>query len=145
MTEPEIFIPRPILVMMLALTGFAVLATGLARATGHGVTREDATGRTVPFSVAEVGEAALVARMADGRRIRLARAGENIFPRMILQGFATVRARDGVPMAAPLRLLVAADGERLVVDPATGHSVRLAAFGPDNGRSFDALLRGTRR
>lgn len=142
----QIFVPRPVLIGMIALASFAIVSTGVARATHVGVTREELNpaGRHVSFrfSVGADGEAPIVAVRADGQRVPIAATHQDIFPRLILQGFANIRARAGVDPAAPMLLVVGADGERLLVDPATNHSVRLAAFGSENGGAFDAILKG---
>ena len=44
----------------------------------------------------------------------------------------------------PVTLVETGDGERLLVDPATHRTIRLAAFGPENQRSFDAIFDGGR-
>lgn len=138
----QIFIPKPVLAGMIALASFAIVSTGLARATQVGVTREAAgpTTRSVGFRFAMRGDSAIVATRIDGRRLTLARDHEEIFPRLILQGFQNIRVRDGVALDAPMALVVARDGQRLLVDPATRVTVRLAAFGSQNGAAFDALL-----
>lgn len=140
----QIFIPKPILWMMIGLALFTIVAVGIARATRIGVTREHpaAAVQSVTFRTGAVAEAPIVARLADGRRVRLAGDHQDIFARMILQGITTIRHDDTAPADAPLDLVVTRDGQRLIVDRATGHTIRLAAFGPENGHSFDALLKG---
>ena len=143
--EDQIFIPKPILFMMIALALFTVIAVGMARASQRGVTREDpvAPGKRISFTVAMAGpEGAIDVTRADGRTIRLAGAHQDIFPRLILQGFQNIRMRDGVALDRPMAIIVSPDGQRLLEDQATRHTVRLAAFGPDNGASFDAILTG---
>ena len=132
--------------MMIALALFTILAIGIARATGIGLTRETAAAPLVrvTFRTGPVAEGPIVATLADGRSVRLAGAHEDIFPRMILQGITTIRHDVNVPADAPLAIEVAGDGQRLIVDAATGHVIRLSAFGRENGHSFDALLAGAR-
>ena len=72
--------------------------------------------------------------------MKLAGDHEDIFPRMILMGITTIRHDVNVSADAPLTMEVAPDGQRLIIDKATGHTIRLIAFGPENGHSFDALL-----
>lgn len=143
--EDQIFIPKPILYMMIALALFTIVSVGMARASQRGVTREDAIapGKRVDFTVAMAGpEGAIDVLRADGRTIRLAGPHQDIFPRLILQGFQNIRARSGVSFDRPMAIVVSPDGQRLLEDQTTHHTVRLSAFGPDNGVSFDAILTG---
>jgi putative photosynthetic complex assembly protein len=143
----EIYIPRPILYALIALILFTIAAVATGRALQRGVTHEDRLHptREVAFTFATTPDNALVATRADGRRVTMAGANEEIFPRLILRGLATLRTRDAADQRAPVRLLVMRDGQRLLVDGATGRVLRLAAFGPENGHSFDALLAEPRR
>lgn len=144
----QIFIPRPIVYAVIALIAFVVVTVALGRVFQVGVTHEGTLhpDRVVTFRVAGANGGALVATRSDGLVVPLARAGEEIFPRLILRSVGNIRMREGVPLSAPLELALMPDGERLIVDPATRRTVRLAAFGPDNGAVLDPLLAtGARR
>ena len=138
----QIRISKPVLYMMIALVAFSIVTIAAGRMFQVGVTHEGTLHpvRSVDFTVAGSQGGALVVTRADGFRVQLAAPGEEIFPRLILRSVANIRTRDGVPLSAPLILDVMPDGQRLIVDPATHRTLRLAAFGPENGAMLDPLL-----
>ena len=142
----EIVVPRPVIYLTLAMIVFTILSVGTARAFGIGMTHEGrlAETRTVSFRFTSppIGQTptAIVARTLDGRNVLLAKENEEIFPRLILRSVANLRLRDGVDQDLPVQLIQTRDGQRLIVDPATRRTMRLAAFGPDNQAMFDPLF-----
>ena len=142
--DDQIHVPRQVVWLTAAMVTIAIVAVALGRLLQLGVTHEGALQptRTASFRFSQSLHGPVVATTADGRRVTLAGANEELFPRLILRSVATIRARDGVDPAAPMRLIAMADGERLLIDPATRHILRLAAFGPVNQRDFDRLFGG---
>ncbi len=148
----QIHVPRPVIWLTAALIAFTIVSILVARVTEIGLTREGALSPIRETSFVASGEgyigdpnpASLVASRSDGQRIVLADAGEEVFPRLILRGIASRRASAGIDPATPIRLIETGDGQRLLIDDATGQVVRLSAFGPENGVSFDTVLEGAR-
>jgi putative photosynthetic complex assembly protein len=138
----QILIPRPILYAMIALMVFTIASIALGRAFQVGVTHEGVLHpvRAVSFTMSGSEGGALSVRRSDGLTVPLAKDGEEIFPRLILRSVANIRLRDGVPLGAPLTLDLMANGQRLLVDPATHRVMRLDAFGPENARVLDGLF-----
>ncbi|RPF71765.1 photosynthetic complex assembly protein PuhC [Aurantiacibacter spongiae] len=145
----QIMVPREVVILV---AGFLLLSLALiagSRLTGIGETREGplAVRETALFTVTGAGRIgddpvpALVATTEGGERIELAGKGEELFPRLIVRGILTMRARRAIPADRPIALDVSQDGQRVLLDPETGQIFRLAAFGPENGHSFDALLK----
>lgn len=62
------------------------------------------------------------------------------FIRGVLRGMARERRMHGIGAEPPFTLTLWQDGSLSLVDDATGRSVELGAFGPDNRAAFDALL-----
>ncbi len=144
----QIHVPREVVYLTIGFIGLCLVLIMGARMTDIGTTHEDpaALRPVASFTVAGAGRIgeepapALVATEADGRRIVLAGVGEEEFPRLMIRGLLTLRERRGIDAALPISLEVDANGQRLLVDPQTGYAIRLAAFGPENGHSFDTLL-----
>jgi putative photosynthetic complex assembly protein len=142
----QIVVPREVIWLTVALIAFTVLSVTAARLLDIGVTREGALTETrrvsFRFVAPPVGQKAIavVATRADGSRIVLAHANEEIFPRLILRSVSNIRVREGVDPQTPVELVETPDGQRMIVDPATHRTMRLAAFGPDNQALFDPLF-----
>ena len=140
--DDEIVVPRPVIYLTIAMILFAIVAVAAARTLQWGVTHEGALApaRSASFRYVQSLHGPVVATRADGRQVVLAPANEELFPRLIIRSVANIRARDNADPTAPLTLVETGDGERLLVDAASHRTVRLAAFGPDNQRSFDAIF-----
>ena len=144
----QIFVPREVVILVAGFLLLSLVLIAGSRLTGIGETKEgplDARATQI-FTVSGAGQIgddpvpALVAVTSAGQRIQLAGTGEELFPRLIVRGILTMRERRGIPANLPIALDVAPDGQRVLVDPQTGQMFRLAAFGPENGHSFDSLL-----
>jgi putative photosynthetic complex assembly protein len=138
----QILIPKPILYAMIALVAFTIVSVALGRIFQVGVTREGTLHprQSVTFTVSGSEGGPLIVQRSDGLAVPLAKAGEEIFPRLILRSVANIRMREGIALSTPLKIDLMADGEHLLVDPATHRVMRLDAFGPENGRFLDRLL-----
>lgn len=68
--------------------------------------------------------------------------GEDGFMRSVMRGFARERKASGLGQETPFRLTVWQNGLVAMIDPATGRTVELSAFGPDNVGAFTRLLEG---
>jgi putative photosynthetic complex assembly protein len=138
----QIHVPKPVMIMMIALIVFSITAVAVSRVWQIGVTHEDTLHpvRSARFTVTGSNGGALIVRRADGMTVQLAKAGEEIFPRLILRSVGNIRQRDGVSLSSPLQIDLMPDNQRLLVDPATHRVLRLDAFGPENAQMLDALL-----
>tara|TARA_B100000953_G_scaffold112240_1_gene92424 strand:- start:817 stop:1341 length:525 start_codon:yes stop_codon:yes gene_type:complete len=142
----QIHVPRPIIWLTLALILFTIAAVSIGRIYDIGFTREGALAETravsFRFRAPPIGETpiAIVATRADGSSVVLAKENEETFPRLILRSFSNIRMREGVDPDTPIQLIETADGQRLLVDPATHRTMRLAAFGPENQEMFDPVF-----
>ena len=63
------------------------------------------------------------------------------FIRGLMRGLARERRMNGVGAAAPFRLESWPNGQLSLTDLATGRTIELTAFGPDNRAAFAALIR----
>ena len=142
----QIYVPRPVIYLFIALILFTVTTVAIGRVYNIGLTKEGALAeaRSVSFRfrAPPIGEAptAIVATRADGSTVVLAKENEEVFPRLILRSFSNIRMRLGVDPDTPIELIETPDGQRMLLDPATKHSMRLAAFGRDNQALFDPLF-----
>lgn len=145
-------VPRPALLMALALVTIALVLTALVRlgvAEREAVpaverARSGATPVTIRMlTFADMPDGAV--RIADARSGRTIASfhGENDgggFVRGVLRGMARDRQMRGVGQAPPFKLTLWQDGSLSLLDPATGRSVELGAFGPDNRAAFLRFL-----
>ncbi len=145
-------VPRPALIMALALVAITLFMTVLVRL---GVAEREAVpaverARTGAAPVAE--RALIFADMPDGAvRIADASSGRTIvslhgerdgggFVRGVLRGMARERMMRGVGQQPPFILTLWQDGSLSLADRTTGRSVELGAFGPDNRAAFLRFL-----
>jgi putative photosynthetic complex assembly protein len=135
--------PRAPLVGMGALVLMSFLLVVSARLTG--------TTAALPPPAAAIAERELrfedrddgsvVVRDADtGAVIQVLVRGTNGFVRSTMRGLARDRRSRGIGPEIPFRLIARADGSLTLEDPATGHNVPLAAFGPTNAGVFAGFL-----
>ena len=141
-------VPRPALAMALGLVGVSLVMTtavrlGLAdREAVPAVARAEA-------GISSVSERSLrFEDMVDGSvRVSDADTGEEIasligendgggFVRGVLRGMARERAMRDIGQTSAFTLTLWQDGSLSLNDPATGRSVELGAFGPDNRAAF---------
>jgi len=76
----------------------------------------------------------------SGQEIRRLLAGEDGFIRSTLRGLVRARRARGAGQAVPFRLGLRQSGQLLLLDPATGQSIDLWAFGNTNAEAFAGLL-----
>jgi len=88
--------------------------------------------------------AVVVRDFATGETVRVLIDGVpgNGFVRGVMRGMARERRIRGVGMEAPISLTLWKNGALSLTDKATGRSVELGSFGPDNRAAFAALLPG---
>lgn len=77
----------------------------------------------------------------SGQRITHLEPGSDGFIRATLRSLVRERRLRQLGREAPFLLTAHADGRLTLADPATGRSVNLEAFGPDNAGAFARLLR----
>lgn len=147
-------IPRVPLVMM----GSLALATlALAGATSAGwIAREAvpsearaaagvaATAERSLYFFDEDGGGVRIEDAANGQTIARIEPGTGGFIRTTMRGLVHVRRSKGIGAETPFVLTEWDDGALSLSDDATGESVELGAFGPDNRAAFAALLEGGR-
>ncbi|GJE28555.1 photosynthetic complex assembly protein PuhC [Methylobacterium organophilum] len=136
-------IPKLAALGILGLLGFTMVAAGFGR-------RED-IGRTVlpeatplarlDFRAEDAADGSIALKdAATARLLATIRPGEDGFVRGTLRSLAQARQREGLGRATPFRLTRYDDGRLSLADAATGRSIALEAFGPDNARAFARLL-----
>lgn len=76
----------------------------------------------------------------SGRRITHLVPGSDGFIRATMRSLVRERRLQQLGREAPFVLMSHADGRLTLADPATGRSVNLEAFGPDNAGAFARLL-----
>jgi putative photosynthetic complex assembly protein len=77
---------------------------------------------------------------ASGRRLKHLEPGADGFIRATVRSLARARRAQHVGAEMPFVLASHADGRLTLADPATGRSINLEAFGPDNAGAFARLL-----
>lgn len=147
-------VPRPALMMALALVALTiamVLAVRLGLAEREAVPAVERS-RTGTMQVAT--RSLTFADMPDGAvRITDATTGHTIaslhgegdgggFVRGVMRGMARDRQMRGIGQAPPFTLTLWEDGSLSLTDPASGRSVELGAFGPDNRAAFLRFIQG---
>lgn len=73
-------------------------------------------------------------------RITTLHTGEDGFMRSVMRGLAKERLANGFGADEPFTLAVWQSGIVSLIDPVTGRTVELSAFGPDNVGAFTRLL-----
>jgi putative photosynthetic complex assembly protein len=99
--------------------------------------------RTLTFSDRADG-AVVVRDVATGETVRVLVDGVpgNGFVRGVMRGMARERHFRGIGMTPPFTLTLWKNGTLSLADKATGRSIELGSFGPDNRAAFAALLPG---
>lgn len=149
-------VPRPALVMAGALVALALTMTAAVRLgfvprdavpaserTSAGVTPVE----TRHLAFADRADGAVVITDTDTGALVATLTGEGDgggFVRGVLRGFARDRRMRGVGSAPPFALTLWHDGAISLTDSATGRSVELGSFGPDNRAAFARYLDGAR-
>lgn len=140
----NITVPRPALIGAAALIVISIVLAGVARLTGSwhvdpGTSAVVAT-REIRFTE-EAGGIVVVADPATGQVLARYADGQGGFVRGSLRGLAFDRQRVGVGLSdAPYRLTRYASGRVTLVDPVTGITMDLNAFGESNRTAFERLL-----
>lgn len=148
----QIEVPKGALIMAAALVGIALLLTASVRL---GLLSPEA----VPAAERAAAGAEIVASRSlqfydqpDGAvRIEDTETGETLqliesetegggFIRGVMRGLARERRLRGVGDVAPFSLTLWEDGSLSLRDVATGRTIEIGAFGPDNRATFAALL-----
>lgn len=145
-------VPRPALMMALALVAITLFMTVLVRlgvADREAVPAvERARSGAAPVAVrsltfADMPDGAVRIADAASGRIVASLHGENDgggFVRGVMRGMARERMMRGIGQEPPFTLTLWQDGSLSLNDRATGRSVELGAFGPDNRATFLRFL-----
>jgi putative photosynthetic complex assembly protein len=131
------------------LFGAAALIVGtLFVATVGTLARQDAPALRAEQIVAaydirflDQSDGGMTVTLADGAVLARLSADESGFARGILRGLGRSRKLSGVAEDLPYRLVRTRDGRLLLVDGASGVSIELGVFGPDNAETFARLWR----
>lgn len=147
-------VPRPALIAAGALVGFSLLMTAavqigwLERSAVPSVERAEAAvapleQRSLLFADGADGSV-VITEASSGTQVGIIEAGseQGGFIRGVLRGLARERRMHDVGSQPPFTLTLWQDGSMSLVDEATGRSVELGAFGPDNRAAFAVLLEG---
>lgn len=142
----EVRVPGWALASMAALMVLAMVLAGTARLTGMGtvstpqvLTADARASVDIVFQPLEDGALRIVDG-STGRELRVLAAGEGGFMRGVLRPLERERMRLEADADAPYRVLRAGDGTLALVDPSTGVTVDLAAFGRTSAEAFAGLL-----
>jgi putative photosynthetic complex assembly protein len=148
-------VPPAALAMAFALVGVSLLMTAAVqlgwadREAVPAVARAQADVaklETRNLTFADMADGSVQVTDADTREVVASFAGEadgGGFIRGVLRGLARDRRMRGIDSAPPFALTMWEDGSLSLVDAATGRSIELGSFGPDNRATFARLLRGS--
>jgi putative photosynthetic complex assembly protein len=152
--DHEQTMPKGALASALVLVGTALALTALVKVGVLNREAIPAAARTeahvAPAVVRQLtftdrGDGAVVVRdVSTGETVRVLVDGVpgNGFVRGVMRGMARERHIRGVGMAPPFTLTLWKNGTLSLDDKATGRSIELGSFGPDNRAAFAALLPG---
>jgi putative photosynthetic complex assembly protein len=152
--DHEQTMPKGALASALVLVGTALALTALVKVGVLSREAIPAAARTeahvAPAVVRQLtftdrGDGAVVVRdVSTGETVRVLVDGVpgNGFVRGVMRGMARERHIRGVGMAPPFTLTLWKNGTLSLDDKATGRSIELGSFGPDNRAAFAALLPG---
>ena len=139
-------IPLPLIVGAVGLMGFVMVAVGVGRREGIGISQMPPAlvVRAVALRVDDVADGSIALHDADTHGlIATVEPGQDNFVRATLRGFGQARLRAGLTRDQPFRLTRYDDGSLELSDPQTGRKVNLGAFGPSNFTAFARLLPDT--
>ncbi|MGQ0567291.1 MAG: photosynthetic complex assembly protein PuhC [Gemmobacter sp.] len=129
------------------LRGMLALALGsLALVTFGVLTDRPLEGVPAPAAVLSertislIGGGAQAVTVLDDKGTVIADMAHGGFVTVVQNGLQTARKRHGIDPARPIRLVEYADGRLTMVDPDTGTTFELHAFGADNEAAFRKLL-----
>ena len=134
-------IPRGLLLGMaaLALASLAIATFGVLTGQPHtGV--PGAAGIVAERAIILEGHGAKAVTVRDDRGGVLYDLDHGGFVAVIQNGLQRARLVAGVDQALPVRLVRFANGRLTIIDPATGWSAELHAFGDDNRAAFERLM-----
>jgi len=147
-------VPRPALIAAGVLVGFSLLMTAavqigwLERSAVPSAERAEAAvapleQRSLLFADGADGSV-LITEAESAAQVGLIEAGseQGGFIRGVLRGLARERRMHDVGSQPPFTLTLWQDGSMSLVDEATGRSIEIGAFGPDNRAAFAVLLEG---
>jgi putative photosynthetic complex assembly protein len=150
-TIPKYAVASAAMLVITALALTALVKVGvLNREAVPAVVRSEA--HVAPAEVrqlefADRSDGAVVVRdVSSGETVRVLLDGVpgNGFVRGVMRGMARERHMKGIGMAPPFMLTLWRNGTLSLDDKATGRSIELGSFGPDNREAFAVLLKGAR-
>lgn len=151
--DHENTVPRPALLLAGALVATTLALTALVqvgvlnREAVPSIERSKAGVEAVEvrqLSFEDRADGAVVVKDADSAETLAVLLGENDgggFVRGVMRGLARERRMNGIGHEAPFELALWRNGSLSLVDTATGRSVEIGSFGPDNRAAFAKFLK----
>ncbi len=141
-------VPRAPLIGAAALIGLTLVLVGWARLTGYvpvgaPAHRYAVTERDLRFEDQLDGSLAVYDVNGDAEPFAVLASGSDSFARTTIRLLAQERGQYGVGPEVPFRIYEQRDGRLILLDPVTGRSIDLKAFGPDNWGIFARFLSDT--
>lgn len=151
--DHENTVPRPALILAGALVATTLALTALVQV---GVLNREAVPAVERASAGVVAvetrhlafedraDGAVVVKDTDSGETLAVLMGENDgggFVRGVMRGMARERKMKAMGQEPPFELALWANGSLSLLDPATGRSVELGSFGPDNRAAFAKFLK----
>lgn len=146
-------LPRGPLLGAVALVVFTIVLVAYARLTGYVPVGAEPSAYAVAerslrfedrldgsIAVYDAGPDAGPDAGADVEPVTVLAPGTHSFLRSTLRGLARERRQYGIGPEIPFRIYEQRDGRLVLLDPATGRSIDLKAFGPDNWGVFARFL-----
>lgn len=136
-------IPKPLLMALIALVLSVTGFVGFSQATGIGHAKLEAEPNVERLAVLfrdEPGGGVGAYRAEDNRQLLMFSSGEGGFVRTALRSLTLHRRKENVSSAIPFELMRSASGNVILLDPATGKTITLIAFGNTNQNDFAQLF-----
>ncbi|MCX7284904.1 MAG: photosynthetic complex assembly protein PuhC [Novosphingobium sp.] len=146
-------VPRPALLLSVGLVATTLALTALVqtgvlnREAVPSVARANAgvvAAEVRHLSFGDRADGAVVVKDTDSGETLAVLHGENDgggFVRGVMRGMARERKMNNIGQATPFELSLWRNGSLSLLDPATGRSVELGSFGPDNRAAFVRFLK----
>jgi putative photosynthetic complex assembly protein len=142
-TASPILAPKPFAAVIAALA-LTVLAIGGMRLSGYEATSAKPTVAPLASRVLQVEDETqgrvIVRDRKSGETLHTFKSGEGAFFRATLRALVNDRKRKGVLKTGDFRLEAHAGKQLFLIDEATGKTLALNAYGPDNAAVFAAFI-----
>ncbi|MEM7570824.1 MAG: photosynthetic complex assembly protein PuhC [Pseudomonadota bacterium] len=119
--------------------GIVAMSVATQRGQVHGSVGETRDERMITFRMEEAGAFSVIDANSE-EAIGHYDVGEGAFIRSSIRSLSLNRTAQGVDYTLPYRLVRAVNGHVSLVDPHTGHFIKLNSFGPVAVNSFTPFL-----